>query len=519
MAYNNIYNFKNPIRHFINIDNLKFDSAISTLDIENTCWTLPIKFRIQKDDKSFRTLKLPNILQLVCAYEHFKDFPEFINPQNLDSNYKRLLPEMSTGDFKIGTYDEQLENDFDNLCVYDNLLRLDIKEFYGRIYTHYLDLHGLSDRYITNLNMGATNGLIMGNYVSLYFAEQHLAKISNSIREKITQQNISCDYSYFSDDFYFFCNRHDNDAIISIFDKSLEEFDLERNTDKIEIWDYSSYNQDNLMTRYWKKINYYCNTHFSPDSDKNKLVFINQLLYRSSAFRTEKQRRVFINNFFRGKYFRKLMTNKYEFRDYDYHQLCFLLRTSPESLLYCIDVLNEISNFKKEYMEKFFDVRYQEALHHSYHDIQIYYFYALEFLGFSDLISKYTDQVLYSENQVLISYYIINDLFDSEQINHLKLFKDEKFWFQNYHLILKCPDLNSHIEQSISDYLMPNELRSATLVKPIYATRRKTYEDFYKENLSNNICLINSIPEVIQQIHDYLDLRFEEESLLYSSST
>ena len=70
----------------------------------------------------------------------------------------------------------KLENDFEELCVYDNLIKLDIKEFYGRLYTHYLDFNGLPDRYITNMNFGATNGLIMGNYLSLYFAEQHLAK-------------------------------------------------------------------------------------------------------------------------------------------------------------------------------------------------------------------------------------------------------------------------------------------------------------------------------------------------------
>ncbi len=109
MSYNNIYNFKNPIRHFIDVDKLIFPTNISSLNIDDTCWTLPIKFRIQKDDSSFRTLKLPNILQTICAYEHFKSFPEFTHTQNLDLDHKRLAPEMDTGDFKIGEYDNQLE--------------------------------------------------------------------------------------------------------------------------------------------------------------------------------------------------------------------------------------------------------------------------------------------------------------------------------------------------------------------------------------------------------------------------
>lgn len=163
MDYNNIYNFKNPIRHFINIDNIIFPTSPASIDIDDTCWTKPIKFTIRKNDNSFRTLKLPNIISLTCAYEHFKTFPHFDDPQQLDTSHKRLSVRLNTGDFAIGEYDVQLENDFEELCVYDNLIKLDIKEFYGRLYTHYLDFNGLPDRYITNMNFGATNGLIMGN--------------------------------------------------------------------------------------------------------------------------------------------------------------------------------------------------------------------------------------------------------------------------------------------------------------------------------------------------------------------
>ena len=306
MSYNNIYNFKNPIKHFIDIDSLIFSPTISTLDIEDTCWTIPIKFKINKDNTTFRTLKLPNIIALVCGYEHFKTLPHFDNPQELDPIHKRLSTSLATGDFKIGEYDIQLENDFNNLCVYDNLLKLDIKEFYGRLYTHYLDFHGFKDRYITNLNNGATNGLIMGNYLSLYFAEQHLVRMSNDINQQLNSHSIDCEFSYFSDDFYFFCNKHDNQKIIELFDEVLDKYDLERNEKKIEIWDYESFNSNNLIARYWKKVIAHCNTHYSSESNQNKLVFINQLLYRSSKLNDIKLKKVFIINFFKTKYFRTL---------------------------------------------------------------------------------------------------------------------------------------------------------------------------------------------------------------------
>lgn len=35
MDYNNIYNFKNPIRHFINIDNLIFPTSPASIDIDD----------------------------------------------------------------------------------------------------------------------------------------------------------------------------------------------------------------------------------------------------------------------------------------------------------------------------------------------------------------------------------------------------------------------------------------------------------------------------------------------------
>lgn len=105
------------------------------------------------------------------------------------------------------------------------------------------------------MNFGATNGLIMGNYLSLYFAEQYLMKISQEIETSLAAQGIVCEYTYFSDDFYFFCNKNDNNKIIQIFDSILDKFDLDRNSSKFELWDYEKFNSYNVIARYWKKTN------------------------------------------------------------------------------------------------------------------------------------------------------------------------------------------------------------------------------------------------------------------------
>jgi hypothetical protein len=36
-------------------------------------------------------------------------------------------------------YDYQLENDSKELSIYDNLIKLDIKSYYGRVCTHHIE--------------------------------------------------------------------------------------------------------------------------------------------------------------------------------------------------------------------------------------------------------------------------------------------------------------------------------------------------------------------------------------------
>ena len=135
--------------------------------------------------------------------------------------------------------------------------------------------------------------------------------------------------------------------IIKIFDRVLEKYDLERNKDKNECWDYFSYINYNVVEKYWKKIISVCNQTRQRDTQK-RLVFINQLIYRCSLLEDDKLRRILINGFFRTKYFRKdIELFKYAFRDYDIHQLCFLFKLSPECLLYCADRIMKILILKR----------------------------------------------------------------------------------------------------------------------------------------------------------------------------
>lgn len=502
MKLNNLYNFKNPVKNFLDIDNIKLPDDLDSFDIKKLCWAKPFNFRVKKQDDKYRTLKMPNILNFARAYKYFKDIPNFNDIKNMDSLHKRLSANIETGDFVSGEYEIQLERDFERLCVYDNLLRMDIKEYYGRIYTHYIDFQGLDERFLSNMNLGATNGLIMGNYLSLYFAELNLKNVSIDIQEEIEKEGIECEFSYFSDDFYFFCNKDSNKKVITIFDKVLEKYELERNDNKKEIWNYERFNKYNLVARYWKKVIAYCNKKFNDESNENKLYFINQLIYRISNIQDEKLKKVFVNNFFKTKYFReKLEFHKCLVKNYDYHQLCFIFKFSPETLLYAIDKFNAMNNFDNNKLYNFFRVRYKEVLREPFNEIQLYFFYAIKILDFTDILIEEKNAVLQSNNQILISYYLKEGIFEREDIDILKTYIDEKYWFQNYHLILYSPDLIDDIENSIDKYL-----------KPVKATanQRISYMAFYKDNILLNNSIIRDITAVQAEIEEYLRLKIEE---------
>ncbi|QNO14373.1 hypothetical protein HYG86_06100 [Alkalicella caledoniensis] len=511
MSLNNLYNFKKPVRFFIDIESLAFPDDLSSYTIKNLCWVKPFNFRVKKNEDKFRTLKIPNILNFVTAYGQFKNLPSFDSIQDLDSGHKRLSANIVTGDFVSGEYDKQLEKDFNMLCVYDILLKVDIKEYYGRIYTHYIGSLGNKENYLTNMNLGQTNGLIMGNYLSLYFAELNLKNISNDIEKKITDLQLNCEFNYFSDDFYFFCNKGDAEIILRIFDEVLEKYELERNEDKKEEWTYETFNNYNLVGRYWKKMIAECNIkYYNYEKEEHRLHFINQIIYRMSNLSDRKLKTVFINNFFKTRYFREMIDlEKYTVMNYDYHQLCFILKFSPEAFLYTADKFNAMSNFNNQKLVKFLEVRYREALQKQFYDEQLYYYYAISIFGFSDIFEATTQKVLLTNNQLLISYYLKDGLFSTIDINKLKEMDDEHYWFQNYHLILYSPDLKADLEGSVRKYLMPDNAK-----KPL---QESTYMEFYKNNISLNKSIIRSVPEVNDAINDYLTLKIEENNTAYEN--
>ena len=96
---NNKYNFKNPIRHFFNVDNLSFDD-LSELEFECLSWTKPVPFKIYKTDNAERTIKFPNLLNFYHALKVFEKEPLFYQIKKI-SDKKRVSPDLNTGEFSV----------------------------------------------------------------------------------------------------------------------------------------------------------------------------------------------------------------------------------------------------------------------------------------------------------------------------------------------------------------------------------------------------------------------------------
>ena len=444
-------------------------------------------------EAAYEILKSERMDDMDCVKVDYKEFEEMTIQHSKDLLQEGELRATS----EIGR----------NELALNSLSRAEVER--GVLYhAHYLPKGQLKDNVFTSMNNGRTGGIIMGNYLSLYFAENALKKISDDFETALEDASINCHFEYFSDDFYIFCNKYDNETIRGLFNQVLAENDHEGNEQKIEIEDYESYNIENLLTRYWKAIMRHWNEEVLKDFQRqnqigteipHKLSFLNQLIYRLSSVKRERNKQSLIRNFFKTKHFQETDFEKYDVEEYNYHQLCFLLKMSPESLLYTSDIFNSMSGFDNQKIKIFLKARYREALIFSLHDVQLYYYYAIRCYQLDWCLEDTSDLVLKSQNQILISYYLKDGLFSEGQINSLKLLDNEKFWFQNYHLILYRPELTADLDESITKYLMPEKANTDP--------KKERYKKFYKENLALGKAIINEVSVVTENIQEYLEKR------------
>ena len=118
--FNNLYNFKNPIRHFFNLDNFNYESA-GNGNINDLAWTAPVTFKIFKNEHEERVISFPNILNYYHALNAFSNEENFYKIQHIGQR-KRVCPDIKVGEFSVMSYSKALQRDAFNLTKYDKLL-------------------------------------------------------------------------------------------------------------------------------------------------------------------------------------------------------------------------------------------------------------------------------------------------------------------------------------------------------------------------------------------------------------
>lgn len=512
----NIYMFKNPLRFFLNIDKIYEleKTNIDSLCDEDVSWTTPANFKIRKyyGKSEFRMLKLPNLLNFFFLYRKCKNENDFYDFNNI-SAFSRVKVNIETGDFVSYVYQIQLEKDLDLLTKYDYLYKFDIKSFYSSINTHILQEEikiSFDDRFIRNLNDGYSSGILMGSYISLFLAEKFLDNIMRRINDKLIETIGLSNYKLynFSDDIYVFGYEKNENLIKKIINEVLFDFSLELNDSKFEKIDYLSHNNNNVLTKYWKKIihkqllsnnvdgiTYSDKIKNNTNDDGYYLNILNQLIYRRNLLQDEKKKAIFINGFFKSKFFNFMNFNNFYITRENLHQIQFIIKNHPETVLYIIEKIKKMKD--KKFNDAFFDflkTTFFNSLEKEFYEEQLYYYFALKKYNTNYKFEKEIIQkVMKSNNQILSSYFVINEI-DCEDYALEYLNEKNNNWILNYHIILKAKD-KLNIDVCLKKYLCPRMAKE---------TKRYVYINFYKKLLDNNYKIINSISCVSTKINEYI---------------
>ena len=532
--YKNIFMFKNPIRHFLNAENLIYPSVTLNKDEDskNIDWAIPIDFNIRKyyGKNEVRNLKIPNYLNFYVLFEHCSLMTSFYDFGKIGEKHSRIKVNLETGDFEAYSFQRNVEADLDKLTFFDTLFRFDIKSFYKSIYTHKLvkytdfsnSIYDNKDTFITNINGGQTDGILMGNYISLYLAEFLLNDIMCNIKESFKTKNIPNALSNFSDDIYIFSFLKYKDDIYKIVATVLGKYGFELNDAKNEIYNYIEYNNSHTLTKEWKRVisiqkdhERYID-HLNQFKDENEsrtnyyLNFCNQLIYRISKISDDKLKSIFAKNFFKSSYFTDLDSKAYNITKENMHQLKYIMSEYPETILYIIPKFKN-SNYFSAYIQKWVDAKFVLNLDTEFHEEQLYYLFGIEAIGnFKRQIPKSVFlKCMETNNAILKSYMIMYHLpNDIDPKAYLKT--EEENWFLNYHILLKKQDI-TNLEDDIINYLIPKSvLEKYNDGKAIGKQKKDYYMKFYKENIIKKILLIKEYEKVEEEIKKYLKLKKEE---------
>ncbi len=169
----------------------------------------------------------------------------------------------------------------------------------------------------------------------------------------------------------------------------------------------------------------------------------------------------------------------------------------PETILYSLSRIKNIHGFNRQLFKDFVYSRFKSALQTEKYEEQIYFYYAIKECAIDDRLVDFKDDVMVSKNQILISYFLIDRIILKSDYQCFVDNPKEDEWLQNYHYLLVY-------DKSNLDLLIPNQAKNNK--------KQKSYFDFYKFNLDNNIPIVRNINKIAEDINKFVALKISSYS-------
>ena len=280
----NNYVFQNRFReYFYNNfeDILKLLSPISKIEkSKSTPFYIEGLFGLKR-----RIINFPNIFSYAYSISKIDEL-NITDFGKLNSPHNKMQIDFDKRKFKSNSYSSFLEERLNFLISdYDKLYKIDIHSFYKSIYTHVFEKLSDSnlakvDEYIRTFNNKKTNGLLLGNLLSTFSANEIMQELVVILQQKLSKAKVF----YFSDQFYIFYNELDYtdngiyDEVSRIISK--DYFELKINNEDSKIYNHEQLlSSRNFLKKVSELVKIQKSNHKNIDKDlENLLHFFNAFI-------------------------------------------------------------------------------------------------------------------------------------------------------------------------------------------------------------------------------------------------
>ena len=248
----NNYVFQNKYKEYFSKDLYKIKEFIDT-SITKEKFKTPNYNIIGRFNNKERVISFPNIFTYVYSAKQISHTVSRNFGRLYNSQYNTMKVDYNNRKFQSNSFSQSLEEKLNLLLNrFDFMYKIDISQFYNRIYTHVFSkldgdrANGALDKYIRLYNNDKSNSLILGNILSTLSANEIMDDMCIKIKKALEEKDID-DFKieYFSDQFYIYYNEKDYDKEIleivkRVIGRSYFEFEVNEEDSVI-------YNHEKLM--------------------------------------------------------------------------------------------------------------------------------------------------------------------------------------------------------------------------------------------------------------------------------